>query len=115
LDLFSIYQRFGSLEESLNVTLLGDLKFGRTVHSLAQMISNFPNISLNFVSPTNLQMPKHYLDLLEARGCKYAVYDRLEDVVGKVKAKKKFFCYYFLFIFLDGCIVSNSSPKGAIH
>ncbi len=78
LDLFCIYQRFGSLTEPLTVTMVGDLKFGRTVHSLAQMISYFPNIRLNFVSPSNLQMPKQYTDILEKRKCKFEVCSSLE-------------------------------------
>jgi aspartate carbamoyltransferase len=78
LDLFCIHQRFGTLNEPLTMTLLGDLKFGRTVHSLAQMISHFPNIRLNLVSPPNLQMPKHYTDILESRKCKFEVHTKLE-------------------------------------
>lgn len=81
LDLFCIHRRFGSLDEPLSLTLLGDLKFGRTVHSLAQMISHFPNFKLNLVSPPNLRMPQQYLDLLELRKCKYEVYDDLQDVL----------------------------------
>jgi aspartate carbamoyltransferase len=83
LDLFCIHETFGSLDAPITLTLLGDLKFGRTVHSLAQMVSHFPNIKLNLVSPSNLQMPKHYTDILEARKCKYEVFDRLEPVLGK--------------------------------
>lgn len=78
LDLFGIYQRFGSLHEPFTLTLLGDLKFGRTVHSLAQMISHFPNVKLNLVSPPNLQMPKYYTDILERRKCKFDVFTKLE-------------------------------------
>lgn len=81
LDLFCIHQNFGSLNESLTVTLLGDLKFGRTVHSLAQMLSHFPNIRLNLVSPPNLRMPQHYLDLLTARKCKFEESSRLDAVL----------------------------------
>ena len=83
LDLYSIHSRFGSLDEEINMTFLGDLKFGRTVHSLAQMVSHFPNIRLTFVSPPNLQMPKYYLDLLDQRNCKYEVYNELEPVLSK--------------------------------
>jgi aspartate carbamoyltransferase len=83
LDLFCIHQRFGSLSEPLTLTLLGDLKFGRTVHSLAQMVSHFPNIRLNLVSPPNLQMPKHYTDILEQRKCKFEVFNQLDDVLPK--------------------------------
>ncbi len=81
LDLFCIHQSFGSLSQELTVTLLGDLKFGRTVHSLAQMLSHFPNIQLNLVSPPNLRMPKTYLDLLSARNCKFQEFAQLDGVL----------------------------------
>lgn len=83
LDLYSIHTRYGSLNEDIHMTFLGDLKFGRTVHSLAQMVSHFPNIRLSFVSPPNLQMPKYYLDLLDSRNCKYEVFTELEPVLPK--------------------------------
>ncbi len=83
LDLFCMHQRFGSLTEPITLTLLGDLKFGRTVHSLAQMVSHFPNIRLNFVSPSNLQMPEYYTDILKKRNCKFEVYEHLDDVLPK--------------------------------
>jgi len=81
LDLFCIHRRFGSLREPLTVTLLGDLKFGRTVHSLAQMLSHFPNFKLNLVSPKNLQMPQQYTDLLQSRNCKFQLLDELDRVL----------------------------------
>ncbi len=83
LDLFCIHQRFGSLTEPITLTLLGDLKFGRTVHSLAQMVSHFPNIRLNLVSPPNLRMPEIYTDILQQRSCKFKVYDDLDQVLPK--------------------------------
>ena len=83
LDLFSIHQRFGSLDETIHLTMLGDLRFGRTVHSLVQMVSHFPNISLSLVSPPNLRMPDGYLDLLRRRNCRFEVLDSLDSVLGQ--------------------------------
>lgn len=81
LDLFTISQEHGSLEEPLTLTMLGDLKFGRTVHSLAQLVAHFPSIKLNLVSPPNLRMPQQFLDLLNASGCRVNEYDALEPVL----------------------------------
>ena len=57
LDTFTIMEEIGRLE-NLTVTMLGDLKYGRTVHSLARLLSNFSNITLNYLSPDIFKMPK---------------------------------------------------------
>lgn len=64
LDLFSILETQGRLDR-LNVALVGDLKYGRTVHSLAYALSLF-NCRLYFVSPASLKMPDYVLDELKA-------------------------------------------------
>ena len=61
LDTFTIMEELGRLD-NLTVTMLGDLKYGRTVHSLARLLSQFTNIKLNYVSPEILRMPKEVLD-----------------------------------------------------
>lgn len=61
LDLYTIYRELGKID-GLNVTLLGDLKFGRTVHSLLKFFSLFKDLQVNLVSPDNLQFPKELLD-----------------------------------------------------
>ncbi len=64
LDLYSIKKTQGTLE-NLKIGLAGDLRFGRTVHSLAQALSNF-NVEFEFISPSFLQMPKNIKeDLLD--------------------------------------------------
>ena len=61
LDTFTIMEELGRLD-NLTVTMLGDLKYGRTVHSLARLLSRFSNIKLNYVSPDILKMPKEVMD-----------------------------------------------------
>lgn len=56
LDAYTIYQEKGTLDGQ-TVTLLGDLKYGRTPHSLAKLLNQFDNITLNFVSPQSLEFP----------------------------------------------------------
>lgn len=66
LDLFTIRQELGKVD-GLTVTMLGDLKYGRTVHSLAKLLSLF-NVTLNYVSPEILRMPAELIKQLETKG-----------------------------------------------
>lgn len=69
LDLYSIKKTQGMLE-NLNIFLVGDLKYGRTVHSLLIAMSNF-NATFNFISPDELKMPTEYKIYLDNLGLKY--------------------------------------------
>ena len=77
LDLYSIRKTQGTLE-NLNIFLVGDLKYGRTVHSLMMAMSEF-NPTFNFVSPKTLQMPQEYKDYLEEKGIKYYEHEDLNE------------------------------------
>ncbi len=66
LDLFTIHEELARVE-GLTVTMLGDLKYGRTVHSLARLLSLY-NVKLNYVSPGILRMPQEVKDEVSARG-----------------------------------------------
>jgi aspartate carbamoyltransferase catalytic subunit len=66
LDLFTIRQEMGRLE-GLNISLVGDLRYGRTVHSLAFALSKFGN-TINLVSPEGLEMPDEVVEHLESTG-----------------------------------------------
>ncbi|MEN6311219.1 MAG: aspartate carbamoyltransferase [Acidobacteriota bacterium] len=61
LDVFTIREELGRLD-NLTVTMLGDLKYGRTVHSLARLLTRFDGITLNYVSPDVLRMPRDVID-----------------------------------------------------
>jgi aspartate carbamoyltransferase len=80
LDTFTIMEELGRLD-NLTVTMLGDLKYGRTVHSLARLLSQFSNIKLNYVSPDILKMPKEVMDEVGAKGVPQAEYSSLEKVL----------------------------------
>ena len=60
LDLYSIYKTQGRLDD-LTVTMVGDLKYGRTVHSLLEALSHF-RVKFNFVACPELKMPKEFID-----------------------------------------------------
>lgn len=69
LDLYSIKKTQGSLD-NINIMMVGDLKYGRTVHSLLQALSHF-KANFTFVSPAELQMPTEYKMHLYDRGIPY--------------------------------------------
>lgn len=77
LDLFSIKKTQGTLE-NLNICMVGDLKYGRTVHSLLIAMSDF-NATFNFISPKTLQMPNEYKKLLDEKGLKYYEHEEIND------------------------------------
>lgn len=57
IDLYTIRKEFGSIDGK-TITIIGDLKYGRTVHSLISALSRY-NVNVNLISPENLAMPKH--------------------------------------------------------
>ena len=69
LDLYSIYKTQGKLTD-LNITMVGDLKYGRTVHSLLMAMRYF-NPTFHFVACKELGMPQEYKDFCDANGIKY--------------------------------------------
>lgn len=69
LDLYSIYKTQGTLE-NLTITIVGDLKYGRTVHSLIIGMSHF-NPTFYFVAPEELRVPDSYKSFCDERGIKY--------------------------------------------
>lgn len=82
LDLFSILETQKKLD-GLHIALVGDLKYGRTTHSLAQACTHF-GARLYFVAPDMLQMPKYICDELDAKGIKYSLHQKIEEVANKV-------------------------------
>jgi len=80
LDIVTIHEELGNLE-GLNVTMVGDLKYGRTVHSLARLLTLF-GAKLNYVSPEILRMPAEIMDEIREKGIEQKEYDNLEEVIG---------------------------------
>ncbi|MCL5429045.1 MAG: aspartate carbamoyltransferase [Chloroflexi bacterium] len=79
LDLFTILEEIGDAE-GLTVTMLGDLKNGRTVHSLSRLLSLF-HAKLNFVSPAVLEMPAEIVSELADKGIHQHAYTDLDPVI----------------------------------
>ena len=77
LDLYSIQKTQGTLE-NLNIFMIGDLKYGRTVHSLLMAMSNF-NPTFHFVAPEALKMPVEYKIYLRSHGIRFFEYLDFSD------------------------------------
>ncbi len=81
LDMFTIFEELGAGQiDGMTVTMLGDLKYGRTVHSLARLLSLY-KVKINYVSPENLRMPKEVMDEVGATGIPQAEFDSLEKAL----------------------------------
>lgn len=79
LDLFTIIEELGEVD-GLTVTLVGDLKNGRTVHSLARLLARY-DVVLNYVSPNILQMPESIVTEIEGTGTPQVVHADLDGVI----------------------------------
>ena len=79
LDLYSIKKTQGTLE-NINIALVGDLKYGRTVHSLVQALSLF-NATFHLVSPDSLKLPSAVKTYIKNAGLEYHQYTDLNEVI----------------------------------
>lgn len=79
LDLFTIFEELKRVD-GLTVTMLGDLKYGRTVHSLSRLLSLF-NVRLNYVSPEILRIPSEIIAELDEKGILQSEHFNLEEVL----------------------------------
>ena len=77
LDLYSILKTQGRLE-GLTINMVGDLKYGRTTHSLLQAMSHF-SPKFIFTAPKELEMPQEYKDFLDSKGIEYIETTSLDE------------------------------------
>jgi len=81
LDLYSIRKTQGGLND-LNIFLVGDLKYGRTVHSLMMAMSRW-NATFNFISPEELKMPDEFKFYLDNLGLKYYEHNDFTEIISR--------------------------------
>lgn len=79
LDLYSIFKTQGTLE-NLSISVVGDLKYGRTVHSLLQAMSHF-NPEFLLTSPAELALPREYKEYLVKKGIRFGETTNLTDAI----------------------------------
>jgi len=79
-DLLTIHQKKGHLD-NLTVGLCGDLKFGRTVHSLIEAMLRYEGIKFVLISPEELKVPDYVKESMDAAGAEWVEYQKLEDAM----------------------------------
>lgn len=79
LDVFTIMNRRGSVDGT-KLAILGDLKYGRTTHSLVQLISLYDNIEVYGLSKEEFMLPQEYIDFLASKGIKYTICNSFEEL-----------------------------------
>ncbi|PVD23792.1 hypothetical protein C0Q70_17066 [Pomacea canaliculata] len=79
LDIFTIREEIGTVNE-LTITMVGDLKNGRTVHSLARLLALY-RVSIRYVAPAELQMPRDIQNYLRSQKIPQETFDKLEDAL----------------------------------
>ncbi|KAJ3606414.1 hypothetical protein NHX12_025935, partial [Muraenolepis orangiensis] len=79
LDVFTIREELGTVN-GMTITMVGDLKHGRTVHSLAKLLTQY-RITLRYVAPRNLHMPAQILDFVASKGIKQEEFESIEEAL----------------------------------
>ena len=82
-DLLTIRSRMGRLD-NFTIGFCGDLKFGRTVHSLIHALLRYENINFIFISPEELKVPDYIIDELKEKNVPYEEVINLEEHIGKL-------------------------------
>jgi len=80
LDVFTIREELGTVN-GLTITVLGDLKHGRTVHSLVQLLSLYTSVKLHYVSPPSLRMPRELMEEIRSTGVEQHEHTDLEEIL----------------------------------
>lgn len=78
LDMYSILKTQGTLD-NINIFMIGDLKYGRTVHSLLMALSEFEKPIFNFIAPEELAMPEEYKLFLKEKGIRFFEHTEINE------------------------------------
>jgi len=118
-DLLTILETKDTLE-NLTIGFCGDLKFGRTVHSLTKAMSKYPNNKFIFISPEELQIPRYIKMQLEAKGVEFKEVEKLQEVIDKLDIlymtrvqRERFFNEADYIRLKDSYILDNKKLKNA--
>jgi aspartate carbamoyltransferase catalytic subunit len=83
LDIYTIRKERG-IVDGTSIAMVGDLTYGRTVHSLCFLLANYNDVTIYFVSPPNVPIPGKVKEFLQQKGVRFYENDRLHEVAGKV-------------------------------
>ena len=116
-DLVTIRALKGGFEGH-TIGFCGDLKFGRTVHSLAEAMSRYKNNKFVFISPEELRVPDWVSNFLQKAGIQFITAEKLENVIGELDIlymtrvqKERFFNEQDYLRLKDSYILNNSKMK----
>ena len=87
LDLYTIQKELSQNDKSidgLRIALVGDLKFGRAVHSLCKILSLYDDVKMNLISPEELKLPIELVESISAKGVTISETENLEDGISEV-------------------------------
>ena len=87
LDLYTIWKEKSRID-GLNITLMGDLKNGRTIHSLIKILRLF-NVHINLISPSSLKLPNEYLKHNDRESTQFLPYASVTDVLYVTRVQKE--------------------------
>jgi len=80
LDLYTIHKRKNlSASKNINIGFIGDIKYGRTIHSLVKLLWHY-NVNFTFISPPELALPTEYEALLQEKNASYSITDNIEEI-----------------------------------
>lgn len=80
VDIYTIMKELGGVE-GRRIALVGDLLYGRTIHSLLQLLCLYPGVSIDLISPKNLRLPAKYIDYLKQNNVDFRESDTLEESI----------------------------------
>jgi aspartate carbamoyltransferase catalytic subunit len=83
LDLYTIQKNRGRID-GISIALMGDLKFGRTVHSLSLALAMFKKVRLYLVSPESLKLPRHIFESVTERGLETSEHEQAGEILDKI-------------------------------
>lgn len=83
LDAYTIRKEFGGIE-GLTIAMVGDLTYGRTVHSLSYILANYRDVKVIYIAPENAQIPANVKRYMDEKGVRYMETDNLNAVAGEI-------------------------------
>lgn len=114
LDMFTVKKELGRLD-NLNIAMIGDLLYGRTVHSLLPLLSLYQKNKFYFVSPDKLRMPEKFKDILKEKNVEFEELENFEGILDKIdvvymtRVQKERFASHEEYERLKDCYVINSA------
>jgi len=81
VDIYTIMKELGGVE-GRRIALVGDLLYGRTIHSLLQLLCLYPGVSIDLISPQNLRLPAKYIYYLKQNNVDFRESETLEESIG---------------------------------